>query len=587
MTALARTVFVGPMEFAAGTDSGDIPNLYLQQIRNPRVWVGGVLPEAIGPAPEEPISLSGLTPSAIRAALSLESFSSSVWRLTDHGVAADGETVETQAAQDAIDEAPDGSLIVFPQGTLVVDDWLIARPGKFYLGDGYALAGYSGGAVIKQADGANIGDGLSVSGLLVSEAWATDATGCDTPIWISNIAFDGNADENPDSSASGLVLVNYWTRVDQVYSFNMPQHGIVLTDVTADGENVIENSSSEYRIEHLKVDNVAGSGFVQVSENNISSQDGYLIHPLISNTGMAGISMARGSGWLIDRAHLYGIGTDGITLGACYGTEIRSHYIEDFGSAGETGGYYAGIRMTQLDGRGSRVIGGFIGSTEPVADATYHYLELQAGFEQTDARIQVSGTEITGVGTTGDGTQRIGLVVQHDEDGVLTVDASALRITNVATERYVASGDTLTIYPDSVRSARISKGSGESQTPAADSVTPLTLGTQEWNYGEDTFDLTTANKIEVLRAGQYLIMADACFEGGGTGARNLLTTVNGTVVKDNGQPGTDGRPSSTTLRALSAGDQIGLSVWVTGSSDPSVTGAAAKDTGVTVVYLGP
>lgn len=132
------------------------------------------------------------------------------------------------------------------------------------------------------------------------------------------------------------------------------------------------------------------------------------------------------------------------------------------------------------------------------------------------------------------------------------------------------------------KSARKSKTGTQSTTTS--SVTALTLGTQ-YNYGTDRFDMSTANVITVTVAGQYLAIADCNFIGGTTGDRSLLTTVNGTVVKDCGTPGTDSRPSSTALLALAANDAVGLSVWVTGTA-PDIGGANQKDTGLTLVYLG-
>lgn len=67
MTAtLARNTTVkGEVYLGGSTPPADVADL----LRNPRYWTGGTVPARSVPEPEQPISLSGLTPTQIRSAL--------------------------------------------------------------------------------------------------------------------------------------------------------------------------------------------------------------------------------------------------------------------------------------------------------------------------------------------------------------------------------------------------------------------------------------------------------------------------------------------------------------------------------------
>jgi hypothetical protein len=162
---------------------------------------------------------------------------------TAYGAVGNGLTNDTAAIQAAINAAPAGSTIYFPTGTYAISSEIRLKGNLSYVGAGHALGS---GAVIKQANGANITGPAGLTGLFVADEWYTNAAACGNPIRISNLAFDGNKANNLTSNACGIVLCNFWSFVTDCYITSMRLHGIHLTDVTRNGVNVISNSASDF-----------------------------------------------------------------------------------------------------------------------------------------------------------------------------------------------------------------------------------------------------------------------------------------------------------------------------------------------------
>ena len=352
------------------------------------------------------------------------------WDITAHGVVADGRT-ETAAVQAAVDAAPAGARVLFPATPIGIDAPIVLRPGRIY---------ESAGGTIRAANGSNMAGTAGVeggiTGLLVSQAWAQNAAFCDTPMIVRGFRLDGNVANNPSAKAAGIVMCNFWSEVDDLRVTGV-YDGIVLTDVTADG-TIISNSASENRIKQPKIYNTTRHGIYQICRNNASNQDGFLTGALISDTGGDGIHLTRAAGWMVDSPHLYGIGGTAIELQKTFGTRVRDPYIEEFGLAGQPGVYYAGLRVSQLDGYGTTISGGAISSTEAGAGAFYHYLSVNAGFGQSQAAVTATGAIARGAGA---GT---GLVLQDSGGGgSVTVRAAALLIDGMATRSFVAGSCVL------------------------------------------------------------------------------------------------------------------------------------------------
>lgn len=350
------------------------------------------------------------------------------------GIDTTGTMDVTNALQNLIDSSPTGATIMFDPGTYLISAPLVLQPGRAYIGAGHNMAN---GATIKQADNANITNTAGITGLLVTQAWANNQTTCDPGLLISNLAVDGNSANNANSTVCGIVLTNFWARIEDCYIYDVPTHAVLLTDVTANGTNVVTNTCSENRLYRLKIDNCGHDGIHQTSANNNSNQDGYLVDCLISGV-QGGIIMDRSAGWVIRRNHLYGIRGDAIGLGLTFATIAESNYIEDFGGDYDTGTYYTGIGANQLDFRGSHIVNNYVSCEEPGTGSHFTYISVTANSGQTDAHAIVANNMIRG-GNTNNG---IGIVFQHQSGGVLTGLIANNYISNMHTDIYVQAGDS-------------------------------------------------------------------------------------------------------------------------------------------------
>lgn len=154
---------------------------------------------------------------------------------------------------------------------------------------------------------------------------------------------------------------------------------------------------------------------------------------------------------------------------------------------------------------------------------------------------------------------------------------SEIRLTKRDTDHWVLSGDLRQIVPAMRRYL------AANQTPANSTAVVLTLSSTDFTRGSG-LTASGTDGIQVTEAGLYEISAGVSFTGGTSGTRNVQVAVNGTTVREFGGSGTDLRPSGAAILQLAANDVVRLSVFVTGS--PTVSAAAAKDTGLTVTRLG-
>jgi hypothetical protein len=355
-----------------------------------------------------------------------------VVNVMDYGAVGNGSSDDTVAIQTAINSSANGATIYFPAGTYIVTAPVILKPRRSYVGGGTA---YSDGATIKQADGSNITNGAGLSAILAAEAWSANASACDDPVMIENLCIDGNSANNPSSSACGIVLVNHHSHISRCLVNNSPLHGIHLTDTTANGSNIVSNSCSENRITECKIDVCGGHGISQLSANTISNQDGHCIDNNIASTAGSGIFYNRGSGWIFRRNHLYTIAKHGIMLENSFATNVVDNEIEDFGSEAANGEYYTGIGVIQLNGRGTTVIGNFVGCHETSNSVGgYQYFSLNAGPTQTDAWIVAADNIAHGPDSFT--SKGVALVFQGYSGGVLHLHHSHTAIENIQTELY-------------------------------------------------------------------------------------------------------------------------------------------------------
>lgn len=462
--------------------------------------------------------------------------------IRDYGAKGDGLADDTASIQSAIDSSPTGSTILFPSGTYLISSSITLKGSRSYQGTGWS---HGGGSVIKQKNAANIANSAGNSGLLVAEGWSVNRTSCDYPLSINNLSLDGNRANNPLSNACGIILCNFWSHIVDCYIEEMPNHGILLTDTTENGVNVITNSASENFITRCRIDNVSASGIRQISANTISNQDGFCVDTIIHGVGEHGIHYERGAGWVFRRNHIYGIQKDGIKLANCYATIITENEIEDFGREAASGAYYAGISIQQLNGRGSHITTNFIGCTEPSPSVgNYHYISAAAGASQTSSIINVTNNILRGPDTPT--SKGIGLVYMPRSGGVQHMRSSDNHISNINTTSYIASqvvvheadsrqiqhpiiGATTSRYAGPARGTGAPNVSGSGNDLAGTfsfgtgtSPTAGILGgiTFEKNYGSTPIVILTPSNAATATLGLYVSAGNSNFDIGCSNAPN-------------------------------------------------------------------
>ncbi len=393
-------------------------------------------------------------------------------------VVADGATDDATAINAFIAGTPPGATIRAPVRVYGVRGQVRVPGNRTLIGEGWALAGAGGGAVFKQLNGANItATGGSLAGIIVPDKWFTNQTANDDPVAIINIAIDGNKANNPSSTACGIVLCNYWSRVERCYIINVPKHGIHLTDVGQNGTTQIINSASENRIIDNKIHTTGGHGISQVCANTISNQDGFCHHNLVSDCGQSGIYFQRGSGWDFRRNHMYSIGDHGMELQNCFATEVISNEIEDFGGNNVASAYYHGISVTQLNSRGTTIAHNFVGCAEPSTNTSnYQYIVVQAGSSQMDANAVVEGNRIHGPASPT--AQGIGIVLQVVSGGgnQLITTCQGNRIQNVNTPYYQGGSVTVSAQNAGITLAGLADVTGASSATAGQVLAATATG---------------------------------------------------------------------------------------------------------------
>lgn len=372
-------------------------------------------------------------------------YASGVFRNVEaYGATGDGTTDDTTALQNALTACSAGDTLFIPGGTYKVTATLIIPGGISIQGGG----GLSGSTSIQAATGVT-------DAVMAAYAWYNNSTSADNPVRISGIQIDGNS---IGTSVRGLVLTNFWSRIEDVQVKNTTGHGIELNDTTRSGTNTITNSASENTITRCRFDNIAGDGIHQESNNGASNQDGRISECYFSTITKYGIYLGRAAGWYITNNHLYTIGYDAINLTSCYATTVAYNYVEDFGGqnlaapGSPTFGYYNGICLaTVLDTRASIVVGNTVSTAAPSSPTgnrwTCYY--ARAGSGQTRAMLTFVGNSAVFAGSSAPATPR-SYGVQFGESGdssrLLSVEYAGNLIENTSwwqTAQTIADTDTV------------------------------------------------------------------------------------------------------------------------------------------------
>ncbi len=315
-------------------------------------------------------------------------------------------------------------------GTYETDETIVIPGGRHLVGQ---APGVTAATTIRQATGASI-----QGAILTTEAWNSNAGTSGVPTYVAHLRVDGNRAACPGSTASGILIMNYWSTVEHCYVTRAPEDGITFRDTNRNGD-IIANSASENRVQFCKVHDVGRDAYFFQCQNNISNQDGYAIHNLGSDCRDF-MRFERISGWHVERNHGYTIRRNGITGQNAFATVVAFNEIENYGTENTPGAFYGGISVTQLNGRSTHVVNNFVGQTEPAGTATFQALVCTAGVGQATARITCIGNELVGAGTP----RGRGLVGQVQAGGLLGLNEGLNQISSMNTPTFFGAGVSLT-----------------------------------------------------------------------------------------------------------------------------------------------
>lgn len=347
----------------------------------------------------------------------------------DGTVKGDGTTDDTAALNTVIANSPVGSTVFFPPGTYLISNKIVLPSLRYYLAAGAAKGN---GVLIKQKNTANMVSGGSgaYTGMFVSQDWANNATVSGYALTIDGFAFEGNTDNNPTSTACGIILMNFWSTIKNCYIADIPQHGILLTDVGINGTTLLTNSASENVIMNCKISGVGGDGIHQDVNVEGTNLDGLIEDCYISGIDNGcGIFFNRSAGWAIRRNHLYGIGNHGIELGHSFATHVSDNYIEDFGGLNVLNSWYWGIGFTQMDWWATQIVDNHVACNEPSTRvSTYYGIRANAGSGEANGRCTITGNQVFG----NNGTNGYGVVMENESGGAYIAVVRNNLVTNMA-----------------------------------------------------------------------------------------------------------------------------------------------------------
>lgn len=262
----------------------------------------------------------------------------------------DGSTSDHTAINATIAASAVGSTIYFPgPGTYLLDATTAAsglKYGILALGGRKYVAGR--GAKIKVKSGANL------DAIFVSPAALTTGTGnnLDAPIQVYGLNIDGNIGATTSTNQTGglgdgIVLGaggdndGNRTIIENCNVVQLRGHGIVLTEVTSDGNTLGFNASTsptavEPRVVNNTVENVGGRGIWQKHSAANTMTDAFYDGNIVGYTRLDGLRVDSAAGSVITKNHIYAAGLTGIYAQWGYASRVYGNYVEGIGSLGLT-----------------------------------------------------------------------------------------------------------------------------------------------------------------------------------------------------------------------------------------------------------
>ncbi|MEU6998165.1 hypothetical protein [Nonomuraea sp. NPDC046570] len=353
--------------------------------------------------------------------------------------------------QAAIDSSHEGDEIVI-KGPCLINATISLLDRRTYRGDAKA------GAVIKQADGANL------PAMLASASWVTDQEYSSDTVRIERLTLDGNRDHN--TGTVGLMLRSWNTRVYDVDIFGAPTDGIRISNPSKNG-TLLRNTMVNSVISDVYIEGAGASGLKVIDPGN-SVTDWTFQRSWIGFSGASAIETENAAGWTFSELHLYASPKHAIDAHRCFGTSIQNNYIEDFGSEGKAKETYYGVRC-DLQGEAATTINNnrihkFLPPPNALAEfrkshklgtapaeraksltgplppeTNFVYLALD-GVNYGAGHAAVTGNTILGHGTK----QETGMLFKKAEGDSMSLASSGNLIDNIGIPRVVGPGVRLT-----------------------------------------------------------------------------------------------------------------------------------------------
>ncbi|MFI6736519.1 hypothetical protein ACIBI9_26635 [Nonomuraea sp. NPDC050451] len=234
---------------------------------------------------------------------------------------------DAKTLQAAIDSSHEGDEIVI-KGPCLINATISLLDRRTYRGDAKA------GAVLKQADGANL------PAVLASEGWVKNTDTSGETVRVERLTIDGNRDNN--KGTVGLLLRSWNTRVYDVDIYGTPSDGIRISNPSQNG-TLLKNTMVNSVISDVYIEGAAEAGLRVVDPGN-SVTDWTLQRSWIGFSGTNAIESDNAAGWTFSDLHLYATPKNAIDAHRCFGTSIDNNYIEDFGAESTAKQTYYGIR---------------------------------------------------------------------------------------------------------------------------------------------------------------------------------------------------------------------------------------------------
>ena len=280
----------------------------------------------------------------------------------DFGAAGDGITDDTAAIQAAIDavEAAGGGQLEFPEGTYIAAGLQIKH--KVYL-----VGSGKWNTTLKLKSGANtylMADTRYVNNVLYSSG----------PYGISNLTLDGNNANN--TSGSLLIMQCFASTLRDVIFQYAPEHGVVITTVTANGSNIL-NTVPDNRFDNCFWRFNKKAGVYGKDANNILA-DQLFVGCIWYGNGQSGfyqVVVERTAGWVFTDCRWYGGYQGDIDATKWDRSQITACNFElNAVSAPNNGSVFANLYIRTISSQGVGTVSGnvfYLSASNATATDTY------------------------------------------------------------------------------------------------------------------------------------------------------------------------------------------------------------------------